>query len=149
MNESWGVKKVESESPFPFSKPQGTGVMAHSDPREASAFRTWRSRLAWFVHLQLLSLPVGQHSGPLLYIPLFFPTSSPFPPPHQSFTSLPYHHRQNCAHFQQRQTGPTSPTLAAPLSFLLCASPHQPFSSNTDLFGDRDGHSSGCFLVNI
>lgn len=48
--ESWGVKKAESDGPFPFSKPQGTGVVAHPDPKEASAFRTWRSRLAWFVH---------------------------------------------------------------------------------------------------
>lgn len=45
----WGVKKAESESSFPFAKPQGTGVIVHPDPNEASAFRTQRSRLALFV----------------------------------------------------------------------------------------------------
>lgn len=106
--------------------------MAHPDPKEASELGDpgWRG-LCTTTSAPLLC----QHSAPLLFIPLFFSTSSPFPPPHQASTSPLYHHQQNYAHFEQPQTSPTSPTLAAHLFVLLCASPHQPFSSDADLLG--------------
>lgn len=82
--------------------------------------------------LHLLPLPVHQHSATPLLIPLSFPTSSPFPPPHQFPASPPCHHQQSRAHFQQLQI---SPSPAAHISFLRTASPPQPFSLNTDIWG--------------
>lgn len=92
--------------------------------------------------LLLLPLPVYQHSAPLLFILLFFPLFL-------QLTNPPLPHWQNRAHFQQPLTGPTTPTRAAHLSVLLCASPYQPFSSKADLLGTGMVIFSGCCLVNV
>lgn len=133
-----------SDGPFPSSEPRGAGVKAHPHPKEASAFRTWRSRLAWllpysFCPNQYISTFYSLHT---LFIPLFFPLFL-------QLINPPLPHWQNHAHFQQPLTGPTTPTLAAHLSVLLCASPYQPFSSKADLLGTGMVIFSGCCLVNV
>lgn len=134
VNEIWGVKKAESESSLLFPKPQGTGVIAHPDPNEASAFRTWRSRLVLFMqyrfcHYQYVSTVLPCYLS-LFYFPLhllFLHLISPLLP-----TSL---QRHDCAHFPQPQTGPTSPTPAVHFSFLLCATPHHPLAQTQTFWG--------------
>lgn len=109
-------------------------MIAHLDPNEASACRTWRSRLALFMqyrfcHYQYVSTVLPCYL-PLFYFPfhlLFLHLISPLLP-----TFL---HRHNCALFPQPQTGPTSPTPAVHFSFLLRASPHHPLAQTQTFWG--------------